>query len=204
MNRPEHWDAIYRTRGERGVSWFEQLPALSLQMLEAAGLSADTCVVDVGGGESRLVDELLTRGLDCLAVLDLSHEALAHARARLGRAAGTVTWIETDVTAAWSLKPMDIWHDRAVFHFLVDPGDRHQYVRHLRQTLKPRGSVIIATFAPDGPEMCSGLPVVRYSPPALAVELGDDFTLIESRPYMHTTPGGTMQSYQYSRFQRVS
>lgn len=204
MNRPEHWDAIYRTRGERDVSWFEQRPTVSLQMIEAAGLSAGTCVVDVGGGESRLVDELLARGLDCVAVLDVSHEALVHTRTRLGEDARTVTLIEADVTGEWSLKPMDIWHDRAVFHFLVDADDRRQYVAHLRETLKVRGSAIIATFASDGPERCSGLPVVRYSPSALAAELGAGFTLVESRPHQHTTPGGTMQSFQYSRFQRVS
>jgi SAM-dependent methyltransferase len=204
MDRPEHWNTIYRTRGERDVSWFEQLPIVSLQMIEAAGLSAGTCVVDVGGGESRLVDELLARGLDCLAVLDLSREALVHTRARLGESAHTVTWIEADVTADWSLKPMDIWHDRAVFHFLVDADDRSRYVAHLRETLKPHGSAIIATFAPDGPEKCSGLPVVRYSPSSLAAELGDGFRLIESRRHQHATPGGTIQSFQYSRFQRGS
>ena len=204
MDRPTHWESIYSTRGERELSWFEAVPAVSLELIEAAGLSAGTCVVDVGGGESRLVDELLARGLECLAVLDVSHEALVHARARLGEAAHTVTWIEADVTGAWSLKPMDIWHDRALFHFLVAADDRRRYVSHLRETLKLHGSAIIATFGPDGPERCSGLPVVRYSPSGLAAELGDGFTLIESRPHEHTTPGGTMQSFQYSRFRRVS
>lgn len=203
MDRPKHWESIYQTRGERELSWFEEVPAVSLELLEAAGLSAGTCVVDVGGGESRLVDELLARGLDCLTVLDVSHEALVHTRARLGEAAQTVTWIEADVTGAWSLKPMDIWHDRAVFHFLVDPDDRRRYVTHVRETLKLHGSAIIATFGPDGPERCSGLPVVRYSPSGLAAELGDGFTLIEWRPHQHRTPGGTMQSFQYSRFRRV-
>jgi SAM-dependent methyltransferase len=204
MDRPEHWDTIYRTRGERDVSWFEEVPAVSLRLIEAAGLSPGTCVVDIGGGESRLVDELLARGLDCLAVLDVSHEALGHTRARLGEAARAVTWIEADVTADWSLKPMDIWHDRAVFHFLVAADDRRRYVSHLRETLKVDGCAIIATFGPDGPEKCSGLPVVRYSPSSLAAELGDGFRLIESRPHQHPTPGGTIQSFQYSRFQRGS
>ena len=204
MDRSEHWDTIYSTRGERDVSWFEQLPAVSLQMIEAVGLSASTCVVDVGGGESRLVDELLARGLRCLAVLDVSHEALVHSRARLGEAAQTVAWIEADVTGAWSLKPVDIWHDRAVFHFLVAAADRRRYLSHLHETLKLDGNAIIATFAPDGPERCSGLPVVRYSPATLANELGDAFRLIESRRHQHATPAGSIQSFQYSRFQRVS
>lgn len=204
MDRTKHWESIYRTRGERDVSWFEEVPTVSLQLIEAAGLSPGTCVIDIGGGESRLVDELLARGLHCLAVLDVSHEALVHTRARLGEAAQTVRWIEADVTGAWSLEPMDIWHDRAVFHFLVDPADRRRYVARLRETVKPRGSAIIATFAPDGPERCSGLPVVRYSPATLADELGDGFRLIESRLHQHPTPGGPIQSFQYSRFQRVS
>jgi len=196
VTRRDHWNAVYRTKGEDAVSWFEALPAISLRLLEDAGLTAETCVVDVGGGGSR--------GLDCLAVLDVSGEALHHARARVGTHAQVVTWIEADVTAGWSLKPMDIWHDRAVFHFLVAPEDRERYRAHLRETLKPRGSVIIATFALDGPDTCSGLPVVRYSADTLASELGDDFQLADSQPWRHVTPWGTSQSFQYSRFRRRS
>ena len=203
MNRHDHWNAIYSTKGEQGVSWFEALPSVSVEMIEAAGLTPDTCVVDVGGGESRLVDTLLARGLECLAVLDISGEALHHAQARIGAAAQIVTWIQADVTGAWSLKPMDVWHDRAVFHFLTVPEDRAHYRDHLVATLKPHGSAIIATFAPDGPEKCSGLPVARYSPETLATELGTAFQLVEARPYRHLTPRGAEQSFQYSRFVRV-
>ena len=148
--------------------------------MEAAGLSAETCVLDVGGGDSQLVDLLAARGLDCLAVLDVSETALQRAQSRLGNAASMPIWIAADVTADWSLKPMDIWHDRAVFHFLTHPTDRRRYVQHLRETLKRDGSAIIATFALDGPPTCSGLLVARYSPETLAAELGDDFSLIES------------------------
>ena len=204
MTRQEHWNAIYRTKRDADLSWFEALPTVSLEFLEAAGLTADTCVVDVGGGESRLVDALLARGLDCLAVLDVSGEALAHAKARLGARAQAVTWIEADVTAAWSLKPMDIWHDRAVFHFLIESEDRARYVAHLRDTLKPGGSAIIATFALDGPATCSGLPVVRYSAQTLAAELGEDFQLAETRAWQHVTPRGGTQTFQYSTFRRAS
>jgi SAM-dependent methyltransferase len=200
MNQQDHWNTIYRTKGARDVSWFEPLPAVSLELIEAAGLTRDTCVVDVGGGESRLVDALLARGSRCLAVLDLSGEALRHAQTRLGAAAQTVTWLEADVTSEWALAPMDIWHDRAVFHFLIDPAARARYVRHLRDTLKPQGSAIIATFALDGPERCSGLPVMRYSPVSLAAELGDGFTIVESRAHVHVTPWGATQSFQYSWF----
>ena len=200
--RQQHWNAIYKSRDEWDVSWFEAFPAISLEMIEAIGLKPDTCIVDVGGGESRLIDALLGAGLDCLAVLDVSREALEHARARIGTAARVVTWIESDVTGSWSLKPMDIWHDRAVFHFLVEAEDRLRYLTHLRQTLKVNGGAIIATFAPDGPDRCSGLPVARYSPDALAAELGGEFTLLESRLHPHRTPSGTVQSFQYSRFRR--
>lgn len=171
--------------------------------MEAAGLTAETCVLDVGGGDSHLVDALSAKGLNCLAVLDVSEAALQRAQARLGEAASVPTWIAADVTGEWSLKPMDIWHDRAVFHFLTAPDDRARYLAHMRQILKRDGTAIIATFAPDGPEKCSGLPVARYSPEELARELGPAFRLIESVPHIHQTPWGTSQSFQYSRFARV-
>lgn len=203
LDRHTHWNKVYAAKGEREVSWFESSPAMSLRMIEAAGLTRETCVIDVGGGESRLIDHLVTRGLTCLAVLDVSEVALGRAQARLGDAAAGVTWIASDVTAEWSVKPMDIWHDRAVFHFLIEEDDRRRYRQRLSRTLKAGGSAIIATFALDGPESCSGLPVSRYSPESLAAELGSEFRLIESLPYVHRTPWETTQSFQYSRFERV-
>ena len=152
----------------------------------------------MGGGDSRLVDHLV--GRTCVAVLDVSGAALQRARERLGPASDIPTWIEADVTAEWSVEPRDIWHDRAVFHFLTTPEDQARYVARLRAILKVQGSAIIATFAPDGPEKCSGLPVARYSPETLAGELGPTVRLIESIPYVHTTPWGATQSFQYSRF----
>ena len=204
MDRKEHWQTVFTTKGEQEFSWFEALPAMSLQMIDAAGLGPETCVLDVGGGDSRLVDVLASRGLDCLAVLDVSGAALHRAQERLGDLAGAFTWIESDVTAAWSLKPMDIWHDRAVFHFLTTSEERATYQRHLRDTVKPGGAVIIATFAPDGPERCSGLPVARYSADALAEELGTDFILVEARRHEHQTPSGGTQPFVYARFRRGS
>ena len=203
MDRHEHWQRVYTTKGEHHVSWFESVPAVSLRLIEAAGLTPETCVLDVGGGDSRLVDYLAARGLDCLAVLDVSEAALERAQRRLGERATLPIWIAADVTSDWSLTPMDIWHDRAAFHFLVDVSDRAHYVRHLRETLKLNGSAIIATFALDGPERCSGLPVSRYSPATLAAELGDGFALVESEPHSHQTPSGVLQSFQYSRFLRI-
>ncbi|HXE81085.1 MAG TPA: class I SAM-dependent methyltransferase [Vicinamibacterales bacterium] len=204
VGRRVHWERIYATRREGDVSWFEAAPAVSLEMLDAAGVTRESCVLDVGGGDSRLVDYLVVRGLTCLAVLDVSRAALDRARARLGAAAETVAWIEADVTGDWSLNPVDVWHDRAVFHFLTDPADRARYLSKLREVLKVNGAAVIATFAPDGPERCSGLPVVRYSPESLAAEIGPGFRLVESRRHLHVTPAGVAQAFQYSRFVRLS
>ncbi|MBK9240265.1 MAG: class I SAM-dependent methyltransferase [Acidobacteria bacterium] len=203
MDRAQHWEVVYTTKGEREVSWFQDVPDVSLRLMRDAGLTADSCVIDVGGGDSHLVDALIGLGLECLAVLDVSQAALDRARARLGAAPASPTWIQADVTGDWSLKPMDIWHDRAVFHFLTDAHDRALYLKHLRETVKMTGTAIIATFAPDGPEKCSGLPVARYSPQALAAVLGSDFTLVDAVPQIHTTPWGATQSFQYSRFART-
>lgn len=203
MNRPEHWNAVYESKAEMDVSWFESVPGESLRLLDAAGMNVSTCLIDVGGGDSRLVDELAARGLDCVAVLDVSGAALRRAQSRLGPRAAAFTWLEVDVTADWSLKPMDIWHDRAVFHFLTSPVDRSRYIAHLERTLKPHGAAIMATFALDGPEKCSELPVERYSPESLARELGTGFELVEAARYLHPTPSGRMQAFQYSRLRRA-
>lgn len=201
MDRRAHWDEVYATKDEREVSWFEAVPSVSIEMLDAAGVGPDSCVLDVGGGESRLVDHLLARGLGCITVLDVSGKALARARARTG--AETVRWIEADVTGPWEARPVEIWHDRAVFHFLTAADDRGRYRAHLLSTLKPQGTAIIATFGPDGPERCSGLPVARYSAASLALELGPEFTLVESRACRHTTPWGAAQAFQYARLLRT-
>ena len=203
MDRRAHWNTVYSSKGEQDVSWFEPLPTVSMRLLDAAGLNADSCVLDVGGGDSRLIDHLVSRGLRCLAVLDVSGAALQRARNRLGADADVPIWIEADVTGTWRLEPVDIWHDRAVFHFLTTAEDRAAYRVHLAGTLKRGGAAIIATFAEDGPEACSSLPVARYSPARLAQELGPDFALVETVPHVHTTPWGSTQSFQYSRFDRV-
>ena len=157
----------------------------------------------MGGGDSRLVDGLVARGLACLTVVDISGAALRRARSRLPAAA--VNWIEADVTAAhWRTVPADLWHDRAVFHFLTDAADRARYIERLEETLKRDGQVIIATFAPEGPPKCSGLPVVRYSPDALEAELSASFSLQEAVREVHTTPSGSTQQFWYSRLARVA
>jgi hypothetical protein len=198
-----HWNAVYSRAGERGVSWHEDDPTVSLRLMEAARLGPATRVIDIGGGESRLADALLARGIRALTVLDVSSTALAKTRDRLGGAAAETTWIEADVIGAWTSEPVDIWHDRAVFHFLIDATHRQRYCDYLEATLCVGGSAVIATFAPDGPEKCSGLPVVRYTPDSLGDELGARFSLVESLPHRHVTPWGATQSFQYSRFIRT-
>ena len=202
MNFRDHWNAIYGSKTDEQVSWFEPLPAVSLRLLDAAGLNDESCVIDVGGGNSRLVDYLVQRGLDCVAVLDISGRAIESAKQRIGEPASALTWIEADIAGEWSLKPMDIWHDRAVFHFLTAAEARTRYRERLISTLKPGGVAIVATFALDGPERCSGLPIVRYSPESLAKELGRELDLVESVHSPHQTPWGTTQWFQYSRFVR--
>jgi hypothetical protein len=199
IERADHWNRVYTTKGEQGVSWFGISPGPSLAMLDSAGLNRSTCIIDVGGGESRLVDRLLQRGLQCIVVLDVSTAALDRARARLGSSANIPTWIAADVTGEWSVKPMDIWHDRALFHFLTAPADRSRYIANLKKTVKRGGEVVIATFALEGPPTCSGLPVVRYSPESLAETFGEPFVLSDYRNHVHRTPWGTDQAFQYSR-----
>jgi SAM-dependent methyltransferase len=202
VERQTHWDAVYQTKGDRDVSWFEARPDVSLGMLDAAGITREHCVLDVGGGDSRLVDALLAREFRCLAVLDVSPAALERSQRRLGTSASHVRWLAADVTGDWTLDPVDVWHDRAVFHFLVDDADRERYRERLLTTLKPGGCAIISTFEEDGPERCSGLPVRRYSPVALAEQLGSPFELIDTSAHQHFTPWGAQQSFQYSRFTR--
>jgi len=148
------------------------------------------------------VDRLVSGGLRCVTVLDVSAAALARARARLGEQAVRVKWIEADVTGPWSVSRVDVWHDRAVFHFLIEAEDRARYVAHVRDAVKCGGTVIIATFSPDGPERCSGLPVCRYDAAGIGAELGEGFTLVETVADAHRTPTGTVQSFSYSRFVR--
>ncbi|OFV92575.1 MAG: SAM-dependent methyltransferase [Acidobacteria bacterium RIFCSPLOWO2_02_FULL_64_15] len=202
MNRKAHWDRIYASKTAEDVSWFQLTPATSLRLLEAANVGLSSCAIDIGGGDSRLVDHLLAKGLTCLTVLDVSAAALARVKARLGPRQQIVNWVEADVTLDWSVPPVDVWHDRAVFHFLTDAVDRTAYVARLKEIVKPGGAVIVATFALDGPEKCSGLPVMRYSAEGLAAELGPGFTLLETVNEDHRTPAGVRQAFCYTRFRR--
>lgn len=200
--RQAHWDGVYAAKGEREVSWFQENPADSLDLIARAGLAPGASVVDIGAGASRLVDALVRLGFDVTA-LDLSAAALATAKARLGPAGAGVRWIAADITTWRPDRAFDLWHDRAAFHFLTDAGDRARYLERLKAGLKPGGHALIATFAPDGPEKCSGLPVVRYDPDSLAAALGGDFRLVASARPVHATPWGATQAFQFSLFRRA-
>ena len=201
-NRRAHWENVYRTKGEREVSWFQETPSISLQLIRSAGATRRSAVVDIGGGASRLVDALVDEGYEAVTVLDLSESALAAAKTRLGQAAAQVTWIVADVVGWKPRQRYDLWHDRAAFHFLTEEADRTAYVECLREALRPGGHAIIATFALDGPERCSGLQVIRYDAARLAGVLGGAFNLLETRRHDHRTPMGSIQSFQFSVFRR--
>lgn len=203
-DRTTHWQNVYATKGEAEVSWFQNSPAISLEMIRAANPDRNAAIIDIGGGESRLVDALLQDGYRDLAVLDLSTNALDVVKRRIGTAASTVDWIVADVTTWQPAKAYDVWHDRAAFHFLTDPWDRAAYVERLRSAIAAGGHVIIATFAPDGPEKCSGLPVRRHDSASLSSELGPEFELVEARSEIHQTPWHSTQAFQFSRFRRRS
>jgi SAM-dependent methyltransferase len=201
-NRGAHWENVYRTKGERELSWFQEIPSISWELIRSAGATRHSAVVDIGGGASRLVDALVDEGFEDVTVLDLSESALAAAKTRLGPTAAGVTWIVADVARWKPLQRYDVWHDRAAFHFLTDEADRIAYVECLREALRPGGYAIIATFALDGPERCSGLPVVRYDAASLGKVLGDVFNLVETRRHDHHTPMGSTQRFQFSMFRR--
>ena len=200
--RQAHWEGVYTTKEETGVSWFQDDPKPSLELIERVGPSKDADIIDIGGGASRLPDALLARGFRRVVVLDISQAALDLAALRIGRRASEVQWIVADVTEWNPSRSFDIWHDRAAFHFLVDPADRAAYIARLDEALRPGGHAIIATFALDGPATCSGLPVNRYDPEGLARELGEPFTLVESRRHDHATPWNATQRFQFSLFRK--
>ncbi|MFB6414433.1 MULTISPECIES: class I SAM-dependent methyltransferase [Bradyrhizobium] len=201
-DRSSHWDTVYASKGEAEVSWFQDSPSTSLAMIRAAKSDREAAIIDIGGGASRLVDALLQDGYRNVAVLDLSANALDAAKKRIGGAASMVDWIVADATTWRPARIYDVWHDRAAFHFLTDSRDRAAYVERLRSAIAPGGHVIIATFAPDGPEKCSGLPVQRHDSASLAAELGPEFELLETRGETHHTPWNSTQAFQFSRFER--
>ena|SRR5689334_18556605 len=201
-DRKDHWEAVYSTKAETGVSWYQDEPRLSLELVGAVAPAEGGRIIDVGGGASVLVDRLLDLPFGEIAVLDISEVALGKARARLGERAGRVRWVVADVTEGPELNTFDVWHDRAVFHFLTDPADRRSYVELAHQTVPQSGHLLIATFADDGPKQCSNLDVCRYNARSLASELGEGFSLVREARETHATPWGSRQAFFYGVFKR--
>jgi SAM-dependent methyltransferase len=198
MDTQTHWEKIYTEKAPNAVSWYRPHLETSLALIEKAAPGASASVIDVGGGESTLVDDLLARGYESITVLDISQTAIDANKKRLGKPAEGVHWLVADITKV-DLEPSsyNVWHDRAVFHFLTSPSDRVAYVRQVSRAVKPGGSVIVSTFGPEGPTKCSGLDVVRYDAKSLHEEFGVRFRLLDSCKELHHTPFGTVQQFLY-------
>ena len=201
-DRHSHWQNVYLSKDERQVSWTQFDPQPSLELIEKYAGDRDASIVDIGGGASRLVDALLANGFTAITVLDLAEAALQSSKSRLGVQAEAVQWIRADITKWQPPQPFDVWHDRAAFHFLIDAKDRTSYLECLRSGVRPGGHAVIATFALDGPERCSGLPVQRYDPESLSRTIGSAFDLVEHRAHRHLTPWEATQSFQFSVLRR--
>lgn len=198
MQQKEHWEKVYESKPTDAVSWFQEHAEQSLRLIRDTKVPLTASIIDVGGGASTLVDDLLATGHKSLTVLDLSASALAAAQRRLGSKARSVRWIEANITeVTLPVNAYDVWHDRAVFHFLTSSAERKSYVELVLRSVKPGGHVIVATFAEDGPSQCSGLPVMRYSATDLHAEFGVPFTLLKHEKEAHRTPAGTLQKFVY-------
>jgi len=204
MNRKAHWENVYQTKGRDELSWFREHLDTSLRMITNTGAQKDAAIIDVGGGNSTLVDDLLKHGFIDVSVLDISAKAISDSKKRLGAKGTKVTWIEADITSArLPQNHYDVWHDRAVFHFLTESVDRRKYVELVMSSLKRGGHIIVASFGLQGPEKCSGLDVVRYSTETMHDEFGNSFDLVESIDETHNTPFGTTQNFVYCYCRKV-
>ncbi|MCC6209076.1 MAG: class I SAM-dependent methyltransferase [Gammaproteobacteria bacterium] len=198
MNTEGHWDSIYRTKAPDAVTWYRPHLERSLELIKHAAPNLSASIIDVGGVESTLVDDLLAQGYRNLSILDVSPTAIEVSRKRVGEFSRYVTWMVADITeAALPRHGYDVWHDRAVFHFLTKLEDREAYIRQVKQSIKPGGYVIVATFGLEGPTKCSGLDVVRYDADSLHDEFGPRFRLVEHTTELHRTPFGTTQQFLY-------
>lgn len=204
MDPKSHWEQVYRTKSATAVSWYQPEARLSLELIRRVAPDVTTPIIDVGGGASTFVDGLIEAGYTAVTVLDLADSALDIARSRLGERASSVHWLAADVlNARLPVEHFGVWHDRAVFHFLTDVRDRTRYVQQVRRSVKSGGYVIVASFAPDGPQRCSGLEVVRYSPASMHEQFGAQFQLLDSHREEHRTPGGAVQSFVYCLCRRA-
>ena len=195
-DRRQHWDGRHRAVAADAVSWYEPVPRLSLAMLELGGIDPSSSLIDIGGGVSSLARTVHDRGISDITVLDISAEALAIARSGMDHSAA-VDWIVADITEWEPTRTWDLWHDRAVFHFLTEPAQREAYLERLDRALAPDGAVCIATFATDGPAQCSGLDVAHYTPEGLLAEIGLDLRAVAMGRYLHTTPNGAVQPFSW-------
>jgi ubiquinone/menaquinone biosynthesis C-methylase UbiE len=198
MNAQTYWEQIYQTKAPTQVSWYQEHSQISLELIQSTGIALDSQIIDVGSGASVLIDDLLDAGYRKLTVLDISQTALQTMRTRLGPRGDAIHWLEADITQV-KLPPdtYDLWHDRAVFHFLLHPSDRKAYIQNVMRSVRPNGHVIIAAFATDGPTHCSGLEVMRYNSESLHDEFGNAFELLSSQHETHHTPFGTHQEFIY-------
>ncbi len=198
MDQKTHWDNVYKTKASDAVSWYRPHLEKSLELICKTNTDRFASIIDVGGGESTLVDDLLKDGCRNVSILDISETAIEVSKRRLGDNAALVTWIAADITQVeLPFQHYDVWHDRAVFHFLTSNEERIKYVRQVTKAVKPGGHVIVATFGPQGPEKCSGLSTMRYDADTLHNEFGTKFKLIESATELHNTPFGTTQQFLY-------
>jgi 2-polyprenyl-3-methyl-5-hydroxy-6-metoxy-1,4-benzoquinol methylase len=204
MQAKTHWESVYTTKEPEDVSWYRPHLDTSLSLIERAAPNYSAAIIDVGGGASTLVDDLMRRDYANVTVLDLSEAALRAAKERLGPASSQIQWLTSDVCEPYlPLNYYDLWHDRAVFHFLTLPEQRASYVSRAAASVKRNGHLIIGTFGPEGPKRCSGLDTARYDAAALASEFGTQFALTESRIERHTTPSGGQQQFLYCAFKRI-
>lgn len=204
MDKTQHWENVYQTKSSTEVSWYEPDPKQSLELILQVAGEPRGRVLDVGGGQSFLVDKLLGAGFSHVAVLDISQTAIDATKARLGERASQVEWIVADVTHRDSLGEFDVWHDRAVFHFITDPDDRKHYLELLKRSLPIGGHFVVGTFAKGGPEKCSGLAIRQYDADTMQAELGPAFQPVECSDYLHTTPTGKPQQFFFGVYKRIT
>jgi SAM-dependent methyltransferase len=205
MSQKDHWEQVYSTKPTEKLGWYEPHLQTSLSWIKGLSFAVDAPIIDVGGGASTLIDDLLDAGYRSITVLDISEKALSSAKARLGKKVGLVTWLDGDITSVdLPTHSYELWHDRAAFHFLTMLEQQRKYRDNLLKALKPGGHLIIGTFAPEAPPKCSGLPVQRYSPEQLENTLGGEFELKRHHKELHITPGGVEQMYLYCHFRRTT
>jgi len=198
MDARTHWEKVYKTKAPDAVSWYRPHLETSLALIERTGAGTSSAIIDVGAGESTLADDLLSRGYENITVLDISETAIDVCKNRMGTAAGRIHWLVADVTRTeLDTHVYDVWHDRAVFHFLTEPEQRAAYVRNVARSVKRDGHIVVSTFGPEGPMKCSGLDVVRYNADSLHDQFGARFRLVESSEELHRTPFGTTQQFLY-------